>query len=213
MNRNLVLKLVDLDSIEQQVYQRLSRQSSKLWIDRSTFPCVIPAITILDTPHEQLMQDGDMLLPPQSTAADVEILKKFYAISYQQQATLYFLGVWEAADTDEFVLTSSSFGLYEGCLKTNRRVMLHRLFVISPRLVVVLRVTALRDPQGPDYERFRSDCLTRLGNLNLVPPKPAYTHTPARSATCMHRVERSNLHRPLPCFQSSVSQWSLRSRW
>ena len=116
---------------------------------------------LLDTPHEQIMQDGDMLLPPQPTAADVEILKKFYAISYQQQATLYFLGVWEAADTDEFVLTSSSFGLYEGCLKTNRRVMLHRLFVISPRLVVVLRVTALRDPQGPDYERFRSDCLTR----------------------------------------------------
>ncbi|KAL1661756.1 hypothetical protein GGF50DRAFT_60369 [Schizophyllum commune] len=134
---------------------------------------------LLDTPHEQIMQDGDMLLPPQPTAADVEILKKFYAISYQQQATLYFLGVWEAADTDEFVLTSSSFGLHEGCLKTNRRVMLHRLFVISPRLVVVLRVTALRDPQGPDYERFWSDCLTRLGNLNLVPPKPSYTHTPA----------------------------------
>ncbi|KAL1752445.1 hypothetical protein FB107DRAFT_188893, partial [Schizophyllum commune] len=71
---------------------------------------------LLDTPHEQIMQDGDMLLPPRPTAADVEILKKFYAISYQQQATLSrnFLGVWEAADTDEFVLTSSSFGLYEG---------------------------------------------------------------------------------------------------
>ena len=47
--------------------------------------------------------------------------------------------IWQAAVGEEFVLTDKSFGLWEGHMNGNRGI--HRLFVVSPRIVIVLRFT------------------------------------------------------------------------
>ncbi|KAI5829934.1 hypothetical protein K523DRAFT_273341 [Schizophyllum commune Tattone D] len=138
---------------------------------------------LLDTPHDQIRQDGDLELPGDLGPADVDKYDKFHAVAYQQQAQMYFLGVWEAADTDEFVLTSSSFGLYEGCHMEHRGFLLHRLFVISPRVVVVLRLNLLGDPQDPAYHALRAQCSTKLIELPLTPAKTKYTRLPAAGLT------------------------------
>ena len=61
---------------------------------------------LLETPLGQILLDGGEL--SSKGIPDMETLyahDNFHAVSYEQQANLYYLGVWEAASTDEFVLT------------------------------------------------------------------------------------------------------------
>lgn len=47
-----------------------------------------------------------------------------------------FLAIWEAAPGEEFVMSDNSFGLYEGL--TDSAGPLHKFFVVSPKIVLVL---------------------------------------------------------------------------
>ncbi|KAL1705853.1 hypothetical protein EV121DRAFT_290047 [Schizophyllum commune] len=85
----------------------------------------------------------------------------FPAINFELQSQAYFVGFWEAAETDEFVLTPGSFGYWEGCLSTHPEFHLHRVFVISPRLAIVLRSDYMREGVGFDSYRERA-CSTLL---------------------------------------------------
>ncbi|KAI8972192.1 hypothetical protein BD414DRAFT_448755 [Trametes punicea] len=51
MGRDLMLKLVDIGSQEDQIYRSISRQPI-CFTDEETFPCILPAIAILDTPRD-----------------------------------------------------------------------------------------------------------------------------------------------------------------
>jgi hypothetical protein len=71
-----------------------------------------------------------------------------HAVAYDTQGNEAYLGIWEAADGEEFVLGHNSFGLWEGLFEG--RPSIHRLFVVSPRVMIVLRNICLRPDHFPD---------------------------------------------------------------
>jgi hypothetical protein len=103
----------------------------------------------LDTPHGEILIDaqkgydkhGRMNIQGIPGGRLDPSVENWNAFAYDTQANLHFLGVWEAADED-FVITDTSFGLWEGLLLGEPHV--HRLFVISPRIILVLRNGSLR---------------------------------------------------------------------
>ncbi|RDB30909.1 hypothetical protein Hypma_004916 [Hypsizygus marmoreus] len=109
----------------------------------------------LDTPHSQIIQDAykhvekwgiTALSKMMSTRVDPDV-ENFYTIAYFGHARSRFLCIWEAADGMEFVLTNVSFGLWEGLIMGVGGA--HRLFTISPRIVLVLVHTFLRPDRRP----------------------------------------------------------------
>ncbi|RDB30939.1 hypothetical protein Hypma_004903 [Hypsizygus marmoreus] len=109
----------------------------------------------LDTPHSQIIQDAYKhmekwgmvaLMEMMSTRVDPDV-ENFYTLAYFGHARSRFLCIWEAADGMEFVLTKNSFGLWEGRIMGGEGA--HRLFTISPRIVLVLSHTVLRPDCRP----------------------------------------------------------------
>ncbi|KAK0448665.1 hypothetical protein EV421DRAFT_2052199 [Armillaria borealis] len=107
----------------------------------------------LDTPHSQILNDAQAMYDrygwekirnPAMTHLD-PALEHYEAIPYHIQAEEYSFCIWEANVASEFILTSRGFGLWEGVSGTGR-TQVHRLFVVSPRIVVILRLN------GPVYE-------------------------------------------------------------
>ncbi|KAJ7279323.1 hypothetical protein C8J57DRAFT_1125134 [Mycena rebaudengoi] len=102
----------------------------------------------LDTSHAQIALDASQmyekfgLLAMTSGGPIPPEAEYYHAVAYQLQAGHYFLCVWEAADGEEFILGSNGFGLWEG---VGPGTAVHRIFVISPRLTLVLRSGFLRD--------------------------------------------------------------------
>ncbi len=64
-------------------------------------------------------------------------MEHYPALAYQGQVDMSFLCIWEAHDRSEFILSNSSFGLWEGVAPSGDHI--HRVFVVSPRIAVVLR--------------------------------------------------------------------------
>lgn len=104
---------------------------------------------ILDTPHPIIIAEGekmhakyeDRMMMMLSTKLDPNF-ENWFATDYRSLQNAYFIGVWEAAQECEFVLGNNSFGLWEGLLKTGMDI--HRIFVISPRLALVLRTNTFQ---------------------------------------------------------------------
>ncbi|KAI6157126.1 hypothetical protein BKA82DRAFT_13281 [Pisolithus tinctorius] len=63
------------------------------------------------------------------------------AITYQSNCGSKYTCVWEAAEGEEFALTHNGFGLWEGIV--NGFPCVHNIFVVSPRIVIVLRLNEL----------------------------------------------------------------------
>lgn len=133
----------------------------------------------LDTPHSDLIAHG-------KSAADNSMkangftnrllggqldpnLKHFEAVAYYGEATGFFLNIWEAAEGEEFVISSNSFGLIEGIssnmmsrgtipggtIPGGTPITLHKFYVVSPKIVLVLCSVYLKPefPRPPDMER------------------------------------------------------------
>ncbi|KAK0449044.1 uncharacterized protein EV420DRAFT_1565596 [Desarmillaria tabescens] len=99
----------------------------------------------LDTPHSQIVDDAhadfkkygyEEVLRQIVTEID-PIMENLEAIAYQRQAEGHFLCIWEAEATSEFILTDRVSGLWEGMTPVLETI--HRIFVISPRIALVLR--------------------------------------------------------------------------
>ncbi|KAK0449722.1 uncharacterized protein EV420DRAFT_1563698 [Desarmillaria tabescens] len=112
----------------------------------------------LDTPHSQIVDDAHAEYKKYGYAEAFEqvatgvdpIMEHPESIAYQVQAERYFLGIWEAEATSEFIMTTSAFGLWEGL--TPELDTIHRIFVISPHVALVLRSNVLPlpgEPQAP----------------------------------------------------------------
>ena len=80
------------------------------------------------------------------TRVDPDI-ENYHAVDYTSMSNALFLSIWEAAEGEEFVLGAKSFGLWEGVIGTCPG--LHRLFVVSPRVALVLRHNAMA-PENVD---------------------------------------------------------------
>ncbi|KAF8991178.1 hypothetical protein BDQ17DRAFT_1371075 [Cyathus striatus] len=137
----------------------------ELWKD-----CILYYI---DKPHQQLVAEGDKTVKQLGGREKMEIMKRtrvdpcinWLAVYYTTIAIDYFMGIWESAEGTEFVLGHNSFGKPEGFTPDGDRI--HLIYVLSPRLVVILRSTSFAFP----------DQHTKLssihGTLINIPMKPA----------------------------------------
>ncbi|KAF9473142.1 hypothetical protein BDN70DRAFT_886139 [Pholiota conissans] len=131
----------------------------------------------LDTPHQDIVATGERIRERYGNHRLHEMLRdrvdpdleEWYAIDYENQANYFFLGVWEAAEDSEFVLSSNAFGLWEGLIYGSPGA--HRVYVVSPRIVIILRRTFLRRPHSNDPSILHS-CLA-----NIPIAKPTIKHT------------------------------------
>ncbi|KAI5839047.1 hypothetical protein DFP73DRAFT_530551 [Morchella snyderi] len=69
-------------------------------------------------------------------------LEEWKSLPYYNNMQM-FLVIWEAAPGEEFLMSDNSFGLYEG--RTDEAGPLHWIYVISPRIVLVLCHPGLKD--------------------------------------------------------------------
>ena len=108
----------------------------------------------LDTPHHAIISTAEELKKKYGDAKLAEMMirtqldadfENWHAIEYESISNGYFLGICEAADGEEFVLGSNGFGLWEGTFVGEPGV--HRLYVISPQLAIILRNIFLLAPK------------------------------------------------------------------
>ncbi|KAK0238287.1 hypothetical protein EDD85DRAFT_768275, partial [Armillaria nabsnona] len=111
----------------------------------------------LDTPHSRILDHVKAIYDERGMeTVHLQMLnhldpdmENYEAIAYDVQASMSFLCIWEAHDTSEFILSNNGFGLWEGLSVSGDSV--HRVFVVSPRIVVVLRSnwTPIFEKMGP----------------------------------------------------------------
>ncbi len=96
----------------------------------------------LDTPHSQILDvaEAEYRQHGWEKIHNPDIDEQHEAIAYHIQAERYSFCIWEANAASEFILTSQGFGLWEG--KSGKGGYIHRMFVISPRIAVVLRANS-----------------------------------------------------------------------
>ncbi|KAK0495822.1 hypothetical protein EDD18DRAFT_1167537 [Armillaria luteobubalina] len=102
----------------------------------------------LDTPHSQIVDDAYAEFKKygyneafQQVVTGIDPASEHpESLAYQVQAEQCFLGIWEAEATSEFILTNRAFGLWEGLTPAGG---IHRIFLVSPRIALVLRSNAL----------------------------------------------------------------------
>ena len=133
----------------------------------------------LDTSHSDIMRDAAELAEKYGEAGLAMMLIKTHippdfnypAFTYQGHADYYFLSVWEAAEGEEFILTRNGFGLWEGLACGHPD--LHRIFVVSPRIAIVLRNVILR-PEIRSKGILESGLRSSLLSVDAVPATPVY---------------------------------------
>lgn len=69
-------------------------------------------------------------------------LENWKALAYSLQIREYYLAIWEAAPGSEFIISSNSFGIWEGVQPPIEA--LHRFYVVSPRIVLVFCSTVFK---------------------------------------------------------------------
>jgi hypothetical protein len=134
----------------------------------------------LDSSHSEIMRDAAELVEKYGRAGLQKMiseshippdLEHFPAYTYYVHATNYFFSIWEAAEGEEFVVTDNTFGLWEGLIDGSPD--LHRIFVVSPRIALVLRSLLLR-PEMKEAVKPLS-LMSCLLHVNPAPPTPSYT--------------------------------------
>lgn len=122
----------------------------------------------LDLSHSDLMRDAPKVVEKCGEEGSQEM--HVPSVTYRTYVDDYFLSIWEAAPEEEFILTPNPFGLSEG--SAGSCLALHRIFVLSPHVAVVLCNVRLR-PETKRYTRPGS-LESFLLNVNPAPPTPMY---------------------------------------
>ena len=137
---------------------------------------------IIDTPHNDLIKRG-MEAMSGSGDARADRAKDPYRVvanSYMTLGGCYYLQIWQAAPGREFVLTDNNMGLFEGLanflspssgrfsLPETLPLGLHRLFVISPTIMFVLRLNVeMIDMMARDRQVLIN---SELDKIPKIPP-------------------------------------------
>lgn len=145
---------------------------SDVWLDGLRY--------YLETPHHRIVATAERVREEYGQEKINEMLRErvdpeldeFYALEYEGLANYFFLGVWTAAPGTEFILGGNGFGLWEGVVYNTPGA--HRLYVVSPRIVIVLRRTILWRPHANDPSVLHS-CLAGIDipqpELKFADPK------------------------------------------
>jgi hypothetical protein len=149
---------------------------------------------ILDTPHHEIVGTGEAIqkkyggemamLSMLRTRVDPDI-ENYHAFDYMAMANGLFLGIWEAPAGEEFIVGSNSFGLWEGILDNINGSNIHRLFVVSPKIALVLRSICLAAPLIEDL-KSRVTLQTEFIDVSM-------SHAPCKYAAFGSRLEEDDL--------------------
>jgi len=157
--------------------KRMLSMQKKLGLGSSTDMWLHFLRYYLDTPHTQILRHAaeGMKGFPSNFGLDQNFeldphLDHLEAMLYQQQANMYYLGIWRAAPGQEFVLGHNSFGLWEGIAGPIRE--LHRIFIVSPQIAIILRSNYFRLEEGE--EEFRKTCNSAFVDFPLPAARPTY---------------------------------------
>ena len=137
---------------------------------------------VLDVPHHKIVATGEAIqdkyggpegmLSMLMTRVDPDI-EDYHAVDYTAMSNALFLGIWEAAEGEEFVLGANSFGLWEGVLGTNPG--LHRLFVVSPKVALVLRQNIM-GPESIDHIKAHITVTSVLIDISMSRATSTYAN-------------------------------------
>jgi hypothetical protein len=160
----------------------------------------------LDVSHSDIMRDAAELIEKYGDEGLQQMIAKtcvppdlenFPAYTYHTHAHHYFFSIWEAAEGEEFIITHNAFGLWEGLVCGCPG--LHRIFVVSPRIALVLRNVMSRPEMK---ERLPPGSLmSSLLNVNPAPPTPIYA-----SGTRGTHISRVNFESPMSLARYRASQ-------
>ncbi|PFH45973.1 hypothetical protein AMATHDRAFT_8419 [Amanita thiersii Skay4041] len=106
--------------------------------------------TLLDTPHKSLLSRyRETKLELHNKFGFLPLLEDdlddYASADYATFAEYYFLGVVAAATDTEFIVSNNSFGIWEGSF-LEEVPGVHRVFVISPRVAILLRNNRCKSP-------------------------------------------------------------------
>ncbi|KAG2152730.1 hypothetical protein DEU56DRAFT_775677 [Suillus clintonianus] len=134
----------------------------------------------LDMSHSDIMRDAAELIEKYGEEGLQKMMTKshispdlelFPAYTYHTQANGYFFSIWEAAEGEEFIIAHNAFGLWEGLAGGSPG--LHRIFVVSPRIAIVLRGVISR-PELKEH-LMPGALVSSLLDVNPAPPTPIYS--------------------------------------
>ncbi|RXW18821.1 hypothetical protein EST38_g7026 [Candolleomyces aberdarensis] len=113
----------------------------------------------LFTKHSDILDDAKKC-PEYGTSGSVEAdinipSQQWHALAYESLANDYYLGIWRSHEDSEFVLGNDSYGLWEGRLAGSRG--LFRIYVLSPKITVVLKLIMSRGLLSPLEDSTLSD--------------------------------------------------------
>ncbi|KAF8798613.1 hypothetical protein BYT27DRAFT_7236712 [Phlegmacium glaucopus] len=114
----------------------------------------------LETPHHTIVATAEWVREEVGDHRFQEMLRSrvaldmedWYAIDYETLANYFFLGIWEAADDSEFVLSGNGFGLWEGLIDGDPG---------AHRIAIVLRRTLLHNAH-PNDPAILYSCLAEI---------------------------------------------------
>jgi hypothetical protein len=152
----------------------------------------------LDLSHSDLMRDAAKVVEKCGEEGFQEM--HVPSVTYRTYVDDYFLSIWEAAPEEEFIITPNAFGLSEG--SAGSRLPLHRIFVLSPHVAVVLCNERLR-PETKRYTRPGS-LKSFLLNVNPAPPTPMYAVR--EDATHPRTQPRSLRKREIDSFEFEIKK-------
>ncbi|KAF0556432.1 hypothetical protein F8M41_015345 [Gigaspora margarita] len=98
-------------------------------------------IQILKTPHKEVK--------------DNPLIFEIDRDEYIQRMVNYYLVIWQAGESDEFLMTNNGFGIFEGITGVKGlpfQFAYHCFYVISPKLVLVLCHISFR--KGVEFNRY-----------------------------------------------------------
>ncbi|KAG5649570.1 hypothetical protein H0H81_003051, partial [Sphagnurus paluster] len=136
------------------------------------------------------------------TRVDPEI-DNWHTVNYTSVANTCFLGIWEAAEGEEFVVGSNSFGMWEGLV--GRTPGLHRLFVVIPKIALVLRHTSFEDKETIDQIKSQTSVLSNLIDIPMTVASSTYVNY--RNPSWSNDQEQEAANQALPkCHQTPAAQ-------
>lgn len=152
----------------------------------------------LATPHRDLISRAEIAMKNHGIAVifpsnlPESAMNEYATIDYASIASALFLGIVEAADGKEFVMSDNSFGLWEGLVMLGLHA--HRLFVVSPRVALLLRRNEYRaEFLGSTF--VNSDLI----DIRIEPPQVEYLGQKAGLSP-----EELTKHRASPNAQNDV---------
>lgn len=133
----------------------------------------------LDTPHPDIIEHGreaegehlfQQLKSPHRIFKGIDPgLEHYQAVEYALEADRSFLAIWAAAPGEEFILSDTSFGVFEGRDRFGGPI--HSFYIISPQIAFVLCSIGLKPGFDDDPELIEDCRSSMLWGATHKPPR------------------------------------------